>query len=298
MRIQAHATLLVWLVVACMNAYAQQDLTRLKDLPFIGYGANRIELRGDSSDWKGLHAKLDRLQFQGEGRINILHVGGSHVQADMWSMQMRHRAQTMAPGLRAARGFIFPYAMAKSNNPYWYEPVFTGTWTAVRNVNRADSSSLGLSGISVTTRDSMADLRISFRGEVYPGYTFNRVTVLHRMDSSMTVQAWTRDSTVRITRSTDTAAWTSTFTYDRHMDTLHLRFTRSDSAHALFTLHGIVLDTPAVSMGRARPVGCVVSASRRTYGSSRPTLRSCPSASTTPMIRTSTQGATKPTTRS
>ena len=232
------------LILVCIQgACAQEDMARLKDLPFIGHGSNRIELRGDSTDWKGLHAKLDRLQFQGEGRIDILHIGGSHVQADMWSMQMRHRAQTMAPGLRGARGFIFPYAMAKSNNPYWYEPVFTGAWTAVRNVNRADSSSLGLAGISVTTRDSVADLRVSFRGEVYPGYTFNRATVLHRMDSSMTVAAWTRDSTVRITTTTDTAAWTTTFHFDRYLDTLNLRFTRTDSAHALFTLHGLVLDS-------------------------------------------------------
>jgi hypothetical protein len=40
----------------------------------------------------------------------------------MWSMELRSRLQNVVPGVRGGRGFIFPYNMAKTNNPYWYNP--------------------------------------------------------------------------------------------------------------------------------------------------------------------------------
>ncbi|MFN6116084.1 MAG: hypothetical protein ACK46C_09400, partial [Flavobacteriales bacterium] len=150
--------------------------------PFINHAANRIVMKGSPDSWLNYHRKLDQLVFDGKGQINVVHFGGSHVQADMWTMELRQRLQTLVPGIRSGRGLIFPYKMARTNNPHWYEPMYTGNWTAVRNVAQADSSVLGVTGISVTTRDTASELKVHFRGEAYPGYTFDRVRVLHRMD--------------------------------------------------------------------------------------------------------------------
>lgn len=217
-----------------------QDLPALKELPYIGHAANKIELLGDSTAWNHLHDRMDQLLFQGIGQVNVVHIGGSHVQADMWSMQLRHRLQSMAPGIRAGRGFIFPYTLAKSNNPFWYEPVHTGTWSAVRNVNRADSSLLGLAGISATTRDSLATLRISFRGEVYAGYTFDRVELFHNMDSCMTITVNGANGLQPMSVTMDSVTQRSIYRFDRPTDTLHVRVVRTDSAQH-FTLRGIQL---------------------------------------------------------
>src|SRR5690606_8153765 len=139
------------------------------------------------------------------------------------------RFQTVAPGVRAGRGFIFPFNMAKSNNPWWYNPEYTGSWTGLRNVVRTDSSTLGAAGISVTTRDTLSTIKVSFRGDAYPGYAFNSARVLHHMDSSYAVTAWDIDPTVRIARRVDTLGGYTEFTYDRYMDTLRLRIERTDS---------------------------------------------------------------------
>jgi lysophospholipase L1-like esterase len=217
-----------------------QDLPALKELPFIGHAANKIELLGDSAAWNHLHDRMDRLLFQGQGQVNVVHIGGSHVQADMWSMQMRHRMQSMAPGIRAGRGFLFPFTLARSNNPYWYEPVHTGTWSAVRNVNRADSTLLGLAGISATTRDSSATLRISFRGEVYAGYTFDRVELFHKVDSCMAITVKGANGLQPVSVSLDSLTQRSIYRFDRPTDTLHVRVVRTDSTQR-FTLRGIHL---------------------------------------------------------
>jgi lysophospholipase L1-like esterase len=217
-----------------------QDLGALKELPFIGHAANRIELLGDSIAWNHLHDRMDRLLFEGQGQMNVVHIGGSHVQADMWSMQLRHRLQNMAPGIRAGRGFLFPFTLIDSNNPYWYEPIHTGSWSGVRNVNRADSSLLGLAGISATTRDSVATLQISFRGEVYAGYTFDRVELFHNLDSCMAITVNGAQGLHPLTFSVDRATQRSIYQFDRPTDTLHVRVVRTDSAQR-FTLRGIQL---------------------------------------------------------
>lgn len=224
-------------------ARAQDDPFRTPQLPFADLGANRIEVPGDSSTWEAFLGKLDRLSFAGEGQVNIVHIGGSHIQADMWSMELRHRLQQMVPGARAGRGLVFPFSMARTNNPYWYHPQFTGKWTSAKNTVRADSSMLGLAGYSVTTRDTLSTLKVGFRGDAYPGYTFTRVKVLHAMDSSYAVQAWTADSSVTVGARTDAMSGYTEFTYSAHTDTLFLRFVRTDSTQRKFTLYGVTLET-------------------------------------------------------
>ena len=236
------AAALLALLLGTAVAQGQGNPLRVQERAFLNPAVNRVTTLGDSADWQAYHAKLDRLLFDGTGQVSVVHIGGSHVQADLWSMQLRHRLQAMAPGLRAGRGFIFPYNMAKSNNPYWYHPEYTGNWTAVRNVARTDSTVLGAAGISVTTTDTLTTIKVSFRGDAYPGYAFDRVRVLHRMDSSYEVQAWCADTTVRIDRRVDATGGYTEFTYDRLRDTLRLRIQRTDTAQRRFTLRGIVLE--------------------------------------------------------
>jgi len=224
-------------------ARAQSNPLAIPAVSFVNSAANQLVFKGDSSAWERYWAKVDRVVYEGQGQVNVVQFGGSHIQADMWSMEMRQRMQTMVPGIRAGRGFIFPYNMIKSNNPYWYNPEYTGTWTGVRNVLRTDTSTLGIGGASATTRDSLTTLKVSFRGDVYPGYSFNRVKVLHRMDSSFTVDAWSTDPTVSIAMRVNGEEGFTEFTYDHYTDTLHLRFLKADSTQRQFTLRGIILES-------------------------------------------------------
>jgi len=204
---------------------------------------NALIFAGDRTAWDRYHNKVDKLVMEGTGQINIAHFGGSHLQADMWSMELRHRLQNMVPGVKGGRGFIFPYNMAKSNNPYWYHPEYTGQWAFTKNTTRADTAALGIAGYSVTTTDSPTNLKVSFRGEAYTGYSFNRVKVMHGMEHNFAVVAWSTDSTVHIEQHTDVARGYTEIEYDRYMDTLHLRFERTDSTQHRFTLYGVSLES-------------------------------------------------------
>ncbi|HQW06208.1 MAG: hypothetical protein IPH05_14015 [Flavobacteriales bacterium] len=237
--------LILGFVTACLflpRAHAQENPLHLPSLSFVDASKNALIFAGDRTAWDRYHAKVDKLMMEGTGQVHIAQFGGSHLQADMWSMELRHRLQNVVPGVKGGRGFIFPYNMARSNNPYWYHPEYTGQWSYSKNTARGDTA-LGIAGYSVTTTDSPTNLKVSFRGEVYAGYTFNRVKVLHGMDRNFEVIAWSPDSLVHIEQRVDSVRGYTVIEYDRYVDTLHLRFERTDTTQLRFTLHGITLES-------------------------------------------------------
>lgn len=166
-------------------AQAQQDFPyAVKRYEFLQLDKNQLTLPGSQNVLDKLFTKFDRILFSGIGQAHIVHIGGSHIQADMWSDRMRQRLQHFFPGTEATRGLLFPYNMAHTNNPSNYFTEYTGSWESCRNVQWNRACDLGLTGISVTTRDSLCRIKVSFRGAGYPQYEFNRLRVFHSMDST------------------------------------------------------------------------------------------------------------------
>lgn len=222
---------------------AQENPLRPPTLAFCDTSFNKIVFPGGQKGWDRYHGKLDSLFFLGIGQVNIAHFGGSHIQADIWSMELRERLQNVVPGVNGGRGFIFPYAMARTNNPNSYLPRSTGSWTSLKNTMKTDRLPLGISGYAVTTTDSVASLKLGFQGGHSGEYRFNRIKVFHRMDSSHTVRALDPDTTIRIERTTNSQDGYTEFRFDRYRDTLYLLFERTSADQRGFTLHGISLET-------------------------------------------------------
>lgn len=99
---------------------------------------------------------LDSVLLFGQGRVSIVHIGGSHVQADTYTAVVRHRLDSLNNGLRPPRGLLFPFAAAKTNNPVGYRTRYGGHWDRARcSINRARPP-LGVAGIEVSTTDPNA----------------------------------------------------------------------------------------------------------------------------------------------
>lgn len=148
---------------------------------FIDYKSNKIDVLGDSINYNIFYKKFNKLITAGEGKLNIIHIGGSHIQADIYTWQMRRRMQTFYPGLNGGRGFVFPYKMAKTNNPFNYKAEYTGNWEHCRNIEKK-SCKLGLSGIAVYTSDSISKIKI-YPVKKYGFYDFNKVKIFYNIDS-------------------------------------------------------------------------------------------------------------------
>ena len=78
---------------------------------------NQLDFPSGAKQFDPVWQKMDTLIFKGKGHVNMVHVGGSHVQAGLLTDAIRYRLQSMAPGLSGERGFFFPYKVAQTNNP-------------------------------------------------------------------------------------------------------------------------------------------------------------------------------------
>jgi len=204
---------------------------------FVRYDLNRISHYKDSSLFEALYAKMDRLFERGEGKINIVQFGGSHVQADIHTGRLRSRLQTFYPGVKGSRGFVFPFKAAGTNNPYNFTTQFTGNWKSCRNVQQTVCD-LGVAGISITTSDTLSSLTIFSDVRYAEPYDFNRFRIYHNTeDISYDISFY--DSALVDYVWTDRRSTFTEFVLKTHVETLQVFIRRSPHCTGEFTLHGI-----------------------------------------------------------
>ena len=129
--------------------------------PFIRYDANQLHYDSSSASMQLFLRKWNRVTTSGQGTVNIIHIGGSHVQAGVFPNQVRVNILSAHPNLVGGRGMIFPYsAAAKCNNPDDYKVHCIEKVTLTRNVFSSPEYPLGLCGISITAHDTPTRIQI------------------------------------------------------------------------------------------------------------------------------------------
>lgn len=209
---------------------------------FVRYDLNRFEFFNDSTPFMEMFRKFDRLLLRGDGQLSVVHIGGSHLQADVYPDRIRKRLQTFQPGLNGGRGFIFPYRVARTTNPSNFKVYYSGKWTACRNVEEYRYCKLGLSGISVTTIDPRASITFCLPENQAVNYDFNKVMVFFEEDSfsyDMVIDA----KAVVEELPGEGSTGIKVFRLDRYTDSLSIRLQQGDSLQGRFTLYGISLQT-------------------------------------------------------
>ncbi len=165
--------------------------------PFVNWKANTIKFAEDSPAFAKLYQKLNTIAKGGEDDVHVFHIGGSHIQADMYSNRLRSYLQQMSATAKGQRGFIFPYRMAKTNNPGNYKVTFDGKWKGYRCSISSDSIAWGLSGISAQFKDSLATVVVKANHRNYKDsvYDFNKIRIFYN-DWQNDYQIVFADSTV------------------------------------------------------------------------------------------------------
>ena len=147
---------------------------------------NRILFPGDSSAFEAFYARLDSVLFLGEGKLRILLMGGSHVQAGTLTGTLRRDLLALRPHLDGGRGLVFPFSAARTNTPSSFISLREGTWTASRNTQAAPSVVLGLTGMAVSTSDPKAAVTVVLTPRdplpEDPAFSFDEIRVLGRTE--------------------------------------------------------------------------------------------------------------------
>ncbi|MGQ0829098.1 MAG: GDSL-type esterase/lipase family protein [Bacteroidota bacterium] len=142
---------------------------------FIKKELNKIE--NDSNSLNAFYEKLYQLEKTKTSRISIAHIGDSHIQADHFSGAMRQKLQLRFGN--AGRGLIFPYRVAKSNEPASYKTTTNVIWDAKRNVFYEKPLPIGISGFTIESGDSIAEINLMVKDQPCLGYSFTKFTLFH-----------------------------------------------------------------------------------------------------------------------
>lgn len=230
----------VGVLIYSLSVTGQSNPQIVSEYPFVRADSNRIRFYNDAINYSSLFGKLDSLIFKGKGKVNIMQFGGSHIQADIWSDQMRKHFHQLSPNLNGGRGFLFPFRLAKTNNPNYYEVSYTGTWEGYRSAVSRHEATWGVSGITATTLDSIAGFTIKFRGEDTPYYDFNRIKIYHDLDQTAYCLELKSDPSATLIEN-HRFGYTE-FILDQHQNSLEVGIYKTDSLQTHFNLYGLSLE--------------------------------------------------------
>lgn len=127
---------------------------------------------------KPLFEKMLKLEQSKHGKINIVHIGDSHIQADLMTGLIRKKLQERFGN--AGVGFTFPHSLARTNGSYSVRFNSNATWQSRKNISAIEEGmNVGLSGIALKTRENFV-VELNVRDSAYRFNTIKVITPKNR----------------------------------------------------------------------------------------------------------------------
>jgi len=234
-------TYIIALFFLCLfsdNTFSQHNLFNDSDYFFINKSDNYF-VCNNITLYDSLFELLTSIGLRGEGRASIVHIGDSHIQADYFSGNFRKYLQTFFLGSQSGRGFVFPYKVAKTNNPLSYSVTSKGIWEHCKNIEHNFKCELGLAGMAVITKDQNAEISVNIEDKTMKGYDFNRLMVFHKFgNKEYAPYVSGADSIIAFPQQGYTL-----FKFNENRKRLTLQLKQTDTLQNNFSLYGFNFDS-------------------------------------------------------
>ena len=121
---------------------------------------NYIIHSGSTNDMQYFYRSLDSLTNHLRRKVNIIHIGDSHVQADAFPGKVRENFQKDSLFGNGGRGILFPHSLTRSNNALSVKVNYNGIWQGCKNAEWGKACNWGLTGVIASTQDVNAGFAI------------------------------------------------------------------------------------------------------------------------------------------
>lgn len=200
-------------------------------------------IRNDAKEMAAFYKKLHQLKTHGKGKVSILHIGDSHIQADLMTCIIREGLQTEFGN--AGRGLIFPYAQARTNSPSDVITRSNAYWLSRRSASPAVDMPTGISGFTIASEKQEASIDISFPEEKMMRNAFTRLTLFYGIESgNYTFLLW--DTCGRIHHAEYSSGkdipYTVTFSLPFPMTSVRLEAVPIYAGYSCVMIYGIMLE--------------------------------------------------------
>ncbi len=240
-----------------LNSYTFQDFREMdtaarSDYPFVEWDKNNYRFYSeDSPNFEVFYQKMKRLRDKKEGAINMYHIGGSHLQADIYTNDVREHLQNRWTDVPGERGWVFPFDLAGTNNPWNYEFSSPNKWNAYRCIPHRPSKydfDYGLLGAGVTCDDSVITIKFEY-DHTANRPPFDHVRIFHNIGEFPYWMHFGGNELLRTkTEHNPELGYTDVWFCDG-MDTLNVQFARTGAEAPELEIYGFLLmnELPGVS---------------------------------------------------
>lgn len=186
--------------------------------------------------------KLHEQRVRGGKKINIVHIGDSHILGNFLTREVRERLQRAFGD--AGRGLIFPYKLAGSNGPKDYLVETNARWNGANcQRDRDEQTPFGVSGFSLETTNSKAELTFRLRDTATSETRlFTKVTVLQYNtlgEYDLEVRDDVSNQKAQIFLEGDYAR---SYYFDRPVGQMTVAAKRSNGQQKTFSLDGVSIE--------------------------------------------------------
>lgn len=157
--------LLLLITIACPSSWAENDAK--------GNVGSANNFFANQELLTSVFTKLYNLEKTKQGKVNIVHIGDSHIQADFFTNTIREALQNVFGN--GGYGFTFPYSLLRSNGTRSIRYVSNVTWQSLLNVYPVADVGIGLSGIALYTSSDDFALQLSTEDK----YEFNHIKIIY-----------------------------------------------------------------------------------------------------------------------
>jgi LysM repeat protein len=129
---------------------------------------------------ESVFAKLKENEVSNNQKINIVHIGDSHIQGDLMTNEIRKKLQQKFGN--AGRGFVFPYQLAKTNGSYNERFYSNRKWESYRNIYPFKKYPVGVSGIGLWRDNAGFVIELNIKDKAYK---FNSIHIITPQNQKM-----------------------------------------------------------------------------------------------------------------
>jgi lysophospholipase L1-like esterase len=242
-RLLTCSAFLILFIGQCQSQFRPPQV-EISDRDTVGY----TFLPQDSSEiWNAeylapLYEKMYQQRVRGGQKINIVHIGDSHILGNFLTREVRDRLQSEFGD--AGRGLVFPYKLAGSNGPKDYLTDSNCKWNGWSCQRDPDPSTpFGISGFRLETTHNIGAL--TFRlcdTATSETKMFTKVTVFQRktaLEYDLVVKDDVTNQTAQLYLEDD---YSRSFLFDRPVGQVTISIDRRTSQQKILTIDGVSLE--------------------------------------------------------
>jgi lysophospholipase L1-like esterase len=218
------------------------------DFTYKTYG---LEVDADNVIHNAAHLEpffesLYQLQFARDQKVNIVHIGDSHIQADYMTAVIRRNFQFHFGN--AGRGLIVPLRVAQTNEPSNFKTSSNVVWKSKRCVFPDQPLPIGIGGVTIETTDPQATLDI-YMNDLWQDNSFNTLTLFYQKDArsfDFSVREPGGPELARINAfQSDSTSNSVRVSWERKVNAVTIQSVKANADQTRATIYGAVVENSA-----------------------------------------------------